>query len=108
MSEKQLVGNGSKEQGKTIRKQPDSKIIQAITLVVLPFIWIGYAIALYNGNSNSLSSYSLLILVFSLINQDVFFKGESVSNKFLNNLAKAESVLFCVWVLLTIVQLIMK
>ena len=101
MSERQL-------QGQTIKEQKDSKVIQAVTLVALPFIWVGYAIALYHGNSSNLSGYSLLILIFSLMNRDVFFKGESISNKILHYLAKAESVLFCVWVLLTIVQLLMK
>lgn len=92
---------------KVISRQRDTKIIQVITILALPFIWIGYAMSLYHGNG-SIASYSFLILLFSVLNQDVFFKGECVSNKALHYLAKAESVLFCIWVFAMIAQLILE
>lgn len=42
--------------------------LKGITLVALLPIWAGYAFALYNGDSNNLSNYSLLILAFSAMN----------------------------------------
>lgn len=93
---------------KAINRQPDTKIIQTVSILALPFVWIGYVLSLYHGNSSNISSYSFLILILSVLNQDVFFKGERVSNKALDLMAKAESVLFCIWVFVMIVQLILK
>lgn len=89
-------------------KQKDMKILQTITLIALSLFWIGYGYALYNGNQGNISSYSLLIVTFSMFNFNVLFAGEKVENKVLNILAKLHGILFCVWVLITIVSLILK
>ena len=69
---------------------------------------IGFAISYYRGIENNISTYGILILTFSLINQDVLFKGEKTQNKLLDVLAKAEGILLCAGALVTIIQLILK
>ena len=71
-------------------------------------IWAGYAFALYNGDSNNLSNYSLLILAFSLMNFNAICGEEKIENKILNLVAKLDGVLFFVWTFVTIIQLLLK
>ena len=55
-----------------------------------------------------MNGYSLMILFFSLLNADVLVKGEKLSNKVLDVLAKANCVLFFAWALANIVYLLVK
>ena len=99
-----------------INRQKGEKIFQIITLIVLPLFWIGYGRALYIGNQNmfyignqnNISSYSLLILTFSILNCKVLFAGEKMHNRVLDVLAKLDGFLFLAWAVMTIVSLIMK
>lgn len=91
-----------------IRNERGMKIFQSVTLVFLALFWIGFAISYYRGIENNISTYGILILTFSLINQEVLFKGEKAQNKLLDVLAKAEGILLCAGALVTIIQLILK
>ena len=84
------------------------QLILTISLVALLPIWAGYAFALYNGDSNNLSNYSLLILAFSAMNFNAICGVEKIENKVLNLVAKLDGVLFFVWVFVTIIQLLLK
>ena len=90
------------------RKRQDASLFQTITLVMLPLTWAGFAYSLFTGNEGNMNSYSLMIVFFSLLNADVLVKGKKLSNKALDVLAKANSVLFCIWALANIVYLIAK
>lgn len=91
-----------------INGQKGEKIFQMITLIVLPLFWIGYGRALYIGNQNNISSYSLLILTFSLLNCKMLFAGEKMHNRVLDILAKLDGFLFLAWAVVTILSLIVK
>ncbi len=97
-------------QGKiqTVKKQKGMQIFQNITLVFLAFLWIGYGYALFCGNNHNISSYSLSILFFSILNCNVLFTKEKAANNVLNILAKTEGVLFFVSTIFNIIQLIIK
>lgn len=86
----------------------DIKIVRMITLIALPFFWIGFGYAVYSGNSNNISNYSLLITAFSIMNGDVLFTREKVHNKALNVLAKILGVLFFVFAIITVIFTIVK
>ena len=90
------------------RKRQDASLFRTITLVMLPFIWAGFVYSLVTGNESNMNGYSLMILFFSLLNADVLVKGEKLSNKVLDVLAKANCVLFFVWALANIVYLLVK
>lgn len=90
------------------RERKDMKFLKGITLVALLPIWAGYAFALYNGDSNNLSNYSLLILAFSAMNFNAICGVEKIENKVLNLIAKLDGVLFFIWVFVTIIQLLIK
>ena len=90
------------------RKRQDASLFRTITLVMLPFIWAGFVYSLVTGNEGNMNGYSLMILFFSLLNADVLVKGEKLSNKVLDVLAKANCVLFFVWALANIVYLLVK
>lgn len=62
-------------------KERGTRIFRIITMTALPLLWIGFFYALYAGNEGTMSSYSLLILMFSLLNADVLVKGEKLPNK---------------------------
>ena len=99
----------SREQGRSdIRNERWMKMFQSVTLVFLALFWIGYAVSYYRGIENNISTYGILIMTFSLLNQEVLFKGEKAQNRVLDILAKAEGILLCVWAVITIVQLILK
>ena len=91
-----------------INMQKSEKIFQMITLIVLSLFWIGYGRALYIGNQNNISSYSLLILTFSLLNCKMLFAGEKMHNRVLDSLAKLNSFLFLAGAVVTILSLIVK
>ena len=91
-----------------IRNERGMKIFQSATLVFLALFWIGFAISYYRGIENNISTYGILIMTFSLLNQEVLFKGEKAQNQVLDLLAKAEGILLFVWAVITIVQLILK
>lgn len=98
-----------REQGRSnIRNERWMKMFQSVTLVFLALFWIGYAVSYYRGIENNISTYGILIMIFSLLNQEVLFKGEKAQNRVLDILAKAEGILLCVWAVITIVQLILK
>ena len=98
-----------REQGRSnIRNERWMKMFQSVTLVFLALFWIGYAVSYYRGIDNNISTYGILIMTFSLLNQEVLFKGEKAQNRVLDLLAKAEGILLCVWAVITIVQLILK
>lgn len=98
-----------REQGRSdIRNERWMKMFQSVTLVFLALFWIGYAVSYYKGIENNISTYGILIMTFSLLNQEVLFKGEKAQNRVLDILAKAEGILLCVWAVITIVQLILK
>ena len=97
-----------REQGRSnIRNERWMKMFQSVTLVFLALFWIGYAVSYYRGIENNISTYGILIMTFSLLNQEVLFKGEKAQNRVLDILAKAEGILLCVWAVITIVQLIL-
>ena len=84
------------------------RFLKGFTLIALLPLWAGYAFALYNGDSNNLSNYSLLILAFSLMNFNAICGEEKIENKILNLVAKLDGVLFFVWTFVTIIQLLLK
>lgn len=90
------------------RKRQDAGVFRAITLIMLPLTWVGFIYALFTGNEGNMNSYSLIILVFSLLNADVLVKGERLSNKAFNVLAKVNCVLLCIWALANIVYVLVK
>ncbi|MBX9033253.1 hypothetical protein [Gordonibacter massiliensis (ex Traore et al. 2017)] len=85
-----------------------NRAFRIITLVALPLLWIGFFHSLFTGNEGNMSSYSLVILMFSLLNADVLIKGEKLPNKVLNVLAKANCVLLFLWAVATIVHVLVK
>ena len=95
MADKHLTENLKGNYFSSERK--DMTFLKGITLVALLPIWAGYAFALYNGDSNNLSNYSLLILAFSAMNFNAICGVEKIENKVLNLVAKLDGVLFFVW-----------
>lgn len=89
-------------------KERGNRTFRIITLVALPLLWIGFFHSLFTGNEGNMSSYSLVILMFSLLNADVLVKGEKLPNKALNVLAKANCVLLFLWAVATIVHVLVK
>ena len=106
MADKHLTENLKGNYFSSERK--DMTFLKGITLVALLPIWAGYAFALYNGDSNNLSNYSLLILAFSAMNFNAICGVEKIENQVLNLVAKLDGVLFFVWVFVTIIQLLLK
>lgn len=108
MREKNLTENYNQEEKVTVKNQNDTKFIQIISVIFLPFLWIGYFYSLYRGNQNNMNSYTSLIFIFSLINADILFSKERMENSILNIMAKMEGVLLIVLAAITIVNLIIK
>ncbi len=106
MADKHLTENLKGNYFSSERK--DMKFLKGFTLIALLPLWTGYAFALYNGDSNNLSNYSLLILAFSLMNFNAICGEENIENKILNLVAKLDGVLFFVWTFVTIIQLLLK
>lgn len=89
-------------------KERGTRIFRIITMIALPLLWIGFFHSLFTGNEGNMSSYSLVILMFSLLNADVLIKGEKLSNKVLDVLAKTNCVLLFLWAAATIVHVLVK
>lgn len=108
MTEKNLTEKLGGKSNNFTRERKDIKFLKVFTLIALLPLWAGYAFALYNGNGNNLSNYSLLILAFSFINFNALCGVEKIENKPLNAIAKLDGVLFFVWAFITILQLLIK
>lgn len=104
----QAAGTSPQGKGSPWGKDRGNKAFRIITLVALPLLWIGFFHSLFTGSEANMSSYSLVILMFSLLNADVLIKGEKLPNKALNVLAKANCVLVFVWAAATIVHVLVK
>lgn len=96
------------EENSAVKKQPPAKLIQTISVILLPLFWGGFFYSLYRGNESNVSSYTNIIFIFSLINWDILFSRERMQNKVLNVLAKLEGILLVVLAFITIVNLILK
>ncbi|MDD3279197.1 MAG: hypothetical protein PHG16_10020 [Lachnospiraceae bacterium] len=108
MAEKQLTENCTPQETCTTEKQKGNKLFQTVSLILLPFFWIGYFYSLYRGNQSNISSYSIAILTLSLLNADVLFKGEKTQNKVFDVLAKVECILLFVLGIITIILTMVK
>ena len=104
----QAAGLFEQRKDPEVRKLQDANFFRVITLIMLPLTWAGFTYALFTGNEGNMNSYSLMILLFSLLNADVLVKGDKLSNKVLNVLAKANCVLLFVWALANIVYVLAK
>ena len=108
MAEKHLTENLKEKTNCSVSQIKDIKFLKVFTLIALIPLWIGYAFALYNGDSNKMSNYSLLIVAFSLVNFNAICGIEKIENKAINLLARLDGILFFVWVFATIIQLLLK
>lgn len=108
MGEKNLTESYNQEEKTAVKNQNGTKFIQTISVIILPFFWIGYFYSLYRGNQNNTNSYTTIILIFSLINSDILFSKARMENNILNIMAKMEGVLLVVLTVITIVNLIIK
>ena len=100
----QAAGNFASGESSPWGKERGNRAFRIITLIALPLLWIGF----FPGNEGNMSSYSLVILMFSLLNADVLIKGEKLSNKVLDVLAKTNCVLLFLWAAATIVHVLVK
>lgn len=108
MADKHLTENLKGKTNSSFSQRKDMKFLKGFTLIALIPFWGGYAFSLYTGASNNLSNYSLLILAFSLINFNAMCGVEKIENKALNLVAKTDGILFFVWVLVNVIQLLLK
>lgn len=108
MAEKHAAESSTQIDNCTVKNQGGAKLFQTLTVLLIPFLWVGYFYSLYRGNESNMSHYSLMILIFSLLIQDIWFKKEKMQNKILNILANLEGILFVAWAVVTIVLLIIK
>lgn len=93
--------------GSPSEKNRGTTAFRTITLIAVPFLWIGLFYSLYRGNESIQSWYSSLILLFSLLNADVLVKGEKLPNKALDVLAKANCMLLFLWAVYAIIHVVM-
>lgn len=103
-----MTESSKAEMDGTDNQRKTKQFWQRFTLIALFLFWIGYVFALYNENTKKISSYSLLIVAFSLVNFNALCGVEKIENKAFNLLAKLDGVLFFVWVVVTIVSTILK
>lgn len=96
------------EKNLTEKLKGNMKFLKGVTLIALLLFWVGYAFALYNGDNNNLSNYSLLILIFSLMNLNAICGAEKIENKALNLVAKLDGILFFIRALIIIIQVLIK
>lgn len=108
MTEKHVTESYTQEENGAVKKQNGTKLIQTVSVVFLPLLWIGFFYSLSRGNESNMSSYTTIILIFSLINSDILFSRERMPNKVLNVLAKLEGILLVVLAFITIVNIIVK
>lgn len=104
----QAAGNFASGESSPWGKERGNRAFRIITLIALSLLWIGFFHSLFTGNEGNMSSYSLVILMFSLLNADVLIKGEKLSNKVLDVLAKTNCVLLFLWAAATIVHVLVK
>ena len=81
----QAAGNFASGESSPWGKERGNRAFRIITLIALP-----------------------VILMFSLLNADVLIKGEKLSNKVLDVLAKTNCVLLFLWAAATIVHVLVK
>lgn len=105
MTEKQLTDNYTKKEE---TKQGSLRIFQMITLIALALFWVGYFYALYRGNDRNMSSYSILILAFTLLNSDILLAGKKTEHRALNVLGGLNALLVFICAVITIIQVIWK
>ena len=67
----QAAGNFASGESSPWGKERGNRAFRIITLIALPLLWIGFFHSLFTGNEGNMSSYSLVILMFSLLNADV-------------------------------------
>ncbi|MDE7055204.1 MAG: hypothetical protein K2O84_10405 [Oscillospiraceae bacterium] len=108
MAEKQATESFTAGNDRSSGQKEDRKFLQVFTLIALPLLWAGYAFALYNGNDGKISSYSLLIVAFSLANFRALCGTEKFENTALDILAKLDGVLFFLWAVITIISVVIK
>lgn len=97
MMGKNLAEGYVQAENRTIKRQKEDRVIQTISLIALPILWVGYFYSIYRANETNVSSYMFGIMMFSLINSDVLFKGEKTQYKALDILAKIEGILLVIW-----------
>lgn len=90
------------------KNQKSARVFQAVTLIFLALLWVGYWHSFYVGDSGKLSGYTQQILFFSLLNANVLFIGEKAQNRALTFLAKAEGLLFILHVVMEMIRLVLK
>lgn len=106
MAEKHVTEGYAEAEIGAVKKQDGTKLIQTVSVALLPFLWVGHFYSLFSGNESNVSSYTNIILIFSLVNSNVLFSRERMQNSVLNVLAKLEGVLLVVLALISIVNLI--
>ncbi len=104
----QTTEKSLQDENSRMSKARGNMIFRTITLIALPLLWAGYFYSLLKGNESNMSSYTLMILMFSMLNADVLIAGKKLENKVLDILAKANCVMIFIWALVTVVQLLMK
>lgn len=75
-------------------------VLKAVLMVGWLAVFIGYYAAMYRGNTNNMSSYSLMILILTFGCVEIgggFWSKEKQENVFFNILAKLNCVLLVVW-----------
>lgn len=107
MTGKPFTENYMKKEREEIR-QGNLNVIHMIIFACLPLFFAGYLYALYRGNNGNGSSYSLLILAFSAAGSNFLFTGKKTEQKIWNILIKLDAVLFLIWTVITVIQLIWK
>lgn len=108
MVENESTGSYNQKENVAVKRQSGTKCIQIASVVVLPFLWIGYFYSLYRGNASDMNGLTTVILIFSLVNSDILFSKEKMENNILNILAKIEGILLVVSAAIAIVNLIIK
>ena len=108
MTENQLAEGSSQEASKAERDLRFKKWSQSVLIVFLLFFWVGYFYSLYQGNQSNVSSYTLMIMSFSLLNAEILFTRKKAQNTALNVIAKIEGALFFLWALATVIFTILK
>lgn len=108
MAEKDLTGNSRTEANVFTGKAKSTKFLRILMLVSLPFLWIGYVYALYSGNDRNVSSYSLMIIAFSLLELGPLCGAGKMEPKALTILSKVDGILFFTWAAITVVSTILK
>lgn len=110
MEEQQLAGDSVQKTAAKERNDTFMKWFQSATLVFLLILWVGYCIALFRGTAtvDGVSTYTLSIIMFSLLNADVLFGREKAQNKVLDVIAKTEGILLLILAFATVILTLVK